>query len=311
MRVIFLGTPRFAVGVLEALKNSKHEVVAVIAQPDRAKDRKGNLLPVPTKVFAEENGIKVHQFSKIKDIESINILKSIDCDVMVTAAYGQILSREILDIPPFGVLNVHASLLPKYRGASPVQSALLNGDKVTGVTIMRTEEGLDTGDVISYSTVEIGQNDDCEYLLDKLSIEGGKLLVDTLTDMERGKVKFTPQDESLATKCRLLRKEDGLIDWGQANIILHNKVRALITWPTAYTYFANKTVKIFCTERIDAEFNKKPGEVIAIDDKGITVACKIGALIIKQLQLEGKNRMSAVEFARGYRVKTGDFFGDV
>lgn len=308
MRVVFFGTPDFAVGVLRALCQSKHTVLAVVAQPDRAKDRKGNLLPVATKSYALEKGIDVFQFEKIKDAESIKILKSIDCDIMVTAAYGQILNREILDIAPRGIVNVHASLLPKYRGASPVQSSILNGDTETGVTIMRTEEGLDTGDIISYKKVQIGENENSVELLERLSEMGGELLVETLSKMEEQEIIEQKQDESQATKCRLLKKEDGLVEWKEPSAVIHNKVRALISWPTAYTHFGDKMLKIFETERID-DLQGNPGEVISAGDDGIVVACGNGAIKIKLLQLEGKNRMKAGDFVRGYRIKSGDFFG--
>jgi len=311
MRVVFLGTPDFAVGVLKHLVDSKHEVVAVIAQPDRAKDRKGNYIAVPVKVFAQQKNIPIYQFNKIKDVESIDIIKKIPCDIMVTAAYGQILNREILDIAPHGIVNVHASLLPKYRGASPVQSAILNGESHTGVTIMRTEEGLDTGNIISSTTVEIGKNENSETLLQRLSDIGGELLVDTLTKIENGQATEQKQDELLATKCRLLKKEDGKINWQESNDILHNKVRALISWPTAYTYFGEKTLKIFETEIVDSSENLVAGQIIDVNNKGIVVACGSGCLLIKSVQLEGKNKMSACDFARGYRIKTGDYLGNI
>ncbi len=309
MKIVFLGTPDFAVGVLKKLIESDHRVVAVVAQPDRAKDRKGNLISVPVKAFALQNGIDVYQFDRIKDEGSVEALKSLDCDVFVTAAYGQILSREILDIPHYGVFNVHASLLPRYRGASPVQSALLNGDRETGVTIMRTEEGLDTGNIISYRKMEIGVNDNAEVLLATLSQVGGELAVETLYNMEKGLISEVKQDESMASKCRLLTKKDGQINWNSPNYVTHNQARALILWPTAYTSFSGKSLKIFVTELCEKRSGFEPGQVIEADDCGIIVACGEGGIRIKQLQIEGKNRMSAADFVRGYRIKRGDFFG--
>ena len=305
MKVIFLGTPDFAVNTLKAILQSKHEVVAVVTQPDKPVGRSAKLTFSPVKEVAVQNGIKVLQYNKIR-FEGVEDLKQCHADIMVTCAFGQILSQEIIDITPHGIINVHASLLPAYRGAAPIQWAILNGDKQTGVTIMQTEAGIDTGDIISVSKTDIDPEETAGELFDRLSLIGANLLVKTLDDIQAGKATFTPQNHQLATHVKMLKKEDGIIDFKRNSESIYNHVRGMNPWPCAFTYLNGKALKVFKAEvvkNITVNENAPCGSVLVADNKnGLIVKTLDGAIRLCQIQAEGGKRMKDVEYLLGHKI---------
>ncbi|MBR2971191.1 MAG: methionyl-tRNA formyltransferase [Clostridia bacterium] len=303
MRVVFMGTPDFATTVLQRLI-SDYEVVAVISQPDRAKNRKGEFVYTPTKACAVANGIPVFQYERIRN--HVEELRTFDADIFVTAAYGQILSQEIINIPRFGIVNVHASLLPKYRGSSPIQSAILNGDKVTGVTIMQTELGMDSGDILNAQQVEIGNMNTLE-LTAKLAEVGAELLIKTLELIESGKVLPKKQDESLVSGCKKLSKEAAQIDWSKSASEVCAVIRAFNPNPIAYTSLNGERIKIY--EAVECAGEGEFGTVIKADKGGLVVACGVNAIKINQIQAPGKRVMTAAEFLNGNKLTIGEYFG--
>ena len=299
MNIIFLGTPDFAVPALKAIIASRHKVLAAVTQPDKPVGRKQEITPSPVKIAAENNGIKVLQYNKIR-LEGVNDLKALNADIMVTCAYGQILSQEIIDICPKGIINIHASLLPKYRGAAPIQYAVLNGDKETGVTVMQTEAGIDTGDILAVSKTAIGENETAGELFDRLSEIGAELIVKTLDKIENGEIIPIKQDSSKASNVKMIKKENAEIDFTKTDKTVFDFVRGMNPWPVAYTFLNGKLLKIYKVEKSDK--NGEAGTVINSDIGGITVACGNGSVIIKELQLEGGKRMSAHEFLLGRKI---------
>lgn len=308
-----MGTPEFAVPSLRALIEGPDEVVAVITQPDRPKGRHGVPIPPPVKVLAQKHNIAVYQPEKVKDKAFLPQLKALNPDVIVVVAYGQILSREILDIPPKWCINIHASLLPKYRGSAPINWALINGEKVTGVTSMIVSAALDSGPILLKKEVPVGDDDDVSILHDKLSTAGGELLSETMDRIRKGDLTPVPQNESESTYFPMLEKKDGLIDWQKKAEEIRNRIRGLNPWPGTYTYLSGAMLKIFkadvvsitdCGLRI-AELTSETthGTVLDISDKGIVVATGEGNLSIKELQLEGKRRMTVSEFIRGHKIE--------
>lgn len=302
MNIVFMGTPDFAVPTLEALCDSEHNVLAVYTQPDKPVGRKQIMTPPDVKVCAEKYGVKVFQPITLKDDNSYKELKSLNPDVIVVVAYGKILPKNILDIPRYGCINVHGSLLPKYRGAAPIQQAVLNGDKLTGVTTMYMGEGLDTGDILLKSETEIGENETSAELFNRLSVMGAELLIETLSKLDT----ITPikQDESKATYTSKITKELCPIDWTKPNTEVHNKVRGLQTWPVAVSTLNGKDIKIHST--LLCEKRGEAGEIISLNP--LTVACGEGSVIIKELQLSGKKRMDSKSFLLGHQLKIGDRF---
>lgn len=316
MKILFMGTPDFARGVLETLYNDKaHEIVAVVTQPDKPKGRSDKMIASPVKEFAIAHGIDVLQPVKIKTEEAVEELRGYDADIFVVAAFGQILSKEILDMPKFGCVNVHASLLPKYRGAAPIQWSIADGHKETGVTIMQMNEGMDTGDIITQVTVPISSVDTGESLFDKLMAAGAKLLVETLELIENGKATRTPQNEEEATYAKMLKKEMGLINFTQGAEQIENTIRAFTPWPGGYTYLNGKMLKIKKCRIVEGvQETMKTGEatcgqIINITKNEIYVACGEGVLCIDELQLEGKKAMSAHDFLLGNQIDTSIVLG--
>ena len=300
MRIVFLGTPDFAVPTLKALVESKHEVLAVVTQPDKKRDR--NVISFsPVKEEALKHNLEVLQYEKIK-IEGIEDLKRLNPDVMVTCAYGQIISQEILDIPKFGVINVHASLLPKYRGSSPIQWAIINGESQTGITIMKTALGVDSGDIILQKKIDIKENETAGELFDRLSQIGPEALLEALDLIEQGKAVFTPQDESKATHVSMLKKEDGHIDWSKKAKEIKNQVYGMNPWPSAFSYFNKKLFKIWTCdiELIQLDY---PNGYMFIKDKKVFVKCSDGAIELKEVQIEGKKRMTSQAFILGNEIE--------
>ena len=313
MKIVFMGTPEFAASILKAICEAGHEVTAVYTQPDKPKGRSGALIAPPVKEYAESQGIPVYQPVKIKAPESVEVLKTIPADVYVVAAYGQILSQEILDIPKYGCINVHGSLLPEYRGAAPIQRSIANGESKTGVSIMKMDKGMDTGAV--YSTVSFPildtDNEDTIYL--KMAETGAPELLKVLKSVEAGTAVAVPQDNDKATYAPPLSKEEGLIDFKKSAKSIDCLVRGFLKWPTAYTTVNGKFLKVFETkvhdrlESVDTT-DFEPGALI-VTKKNVYVATGEGILELIEVQLEGKKRMGACDFVRGMHLAGGDFLG--
>ena len=307
MRIVFLGTPDFAVKPLEAIINSRHEVLAVVTQPDKPVGRKGIITPCDVKVFAQSKGVKTLSYNKIR-LEGVEDLKALNPDIMVTCAYGQILSKEILEIAKHGVINIHASLLPKYRGSAPIQWAIINGEKQTGVTIMQTDVGVDTGDIIKAVSLDILETETAGELFDRLSELGAKTIVSVLDDIENGNITKTKQDEAKATHVGMLKKEDGKLDFNKSTLDIINLIRGLNPWPIAFTYLKGKTLKVYSASQVDG--SGKAGEVLFADVKnGLIVATGDGAIKINELQLEGSKKMTARDFLVGNKLEKGEVLG--
>lgn len=302
MKILFLGTPEFAVPSLEILAD---RLVGVVTHPDRPKGRHLKVSPPPVKSAAEKYNLPIHQPGRVSSPEFIAELKKIAPDLIVTVAFGEILSKEVLEIPKIGCINLHASLLPKYRGAAPIAWALMNGESVTGLTTFWLEEQLDSGDIIFQKEVQITADDTRGRLEKRLAEAGSKLLLETVN---KGMEIRIPQDESQATYAPKLKKEDGHIDWKQSAAKIHNKIRAMNPRPGAYTFMKGKRVEIW-TSAI-AEGKGEPGIVVFLNEQGIGVSAGEGVLLIKELQVEGKKRIPAVDFIHGYRINEGLKFGD-
>ena len=309
MKIVFMGTPDFAVGALEALVEAGHEVVAVVTQPDKPKGRGKEMQQTPVKACALKHNIEVFQPVKIKTPEAVEVLKGYGADLFVVAAFGQILSKEILDMPKFGCVNIHASLLPKYRGAAPIQWAILDGEKETGVTIMQMNEGLDTGDMLTKVIVPIEDTDTGESLFDKLAEAGAKLLIETIPQIEAGTLHPEAQDDSLSTYAKMIKKEMGLIDWKKEAVVLERLVRGMNSWPSAYTHFNGKTLKVWEAGVELKEAKAEPGTVVEVTKNSIKVQTGQDLLVLKQIQLEGKKRMDVASFLLGYKVEVGTVLG--
>lgn len=306
MRVVFMGTPDFSVGTLRALVEAGHQVVGVISQPDKPKGRGKALQPTPVKAAALEYGLPVYQPKKVRDPEFLETLKSLEPEVIVVVAFGQIIPQTILDLAPYGCINVHASLLPKYRGAAPIQWAVIDGEEVSGVTIMKMDAGLDTGDMISKVVVPITKEETGESLFDKLSEAGAKLLVETLPSLADGTAVFEKQPEESPTPyAGMIQKNMGNIDWNRSAVELERLVRGLNSWPSAYTKLNGKTLKIWKAEVLESQSEVCAGTVIQADQKGFWIQTGNGILNILELQLEGKKRMDSQAFLRGYQIESG------
>ncbi len=309
MNIVFLGTPDFALPSLEALIKSPHSISAVVTNPDRPGDKLRLNVP-PVKQLALSAGLKVLQYSNIRK-EGVEDIRNIAPDLMVTAAFGQILSEELLTLPRFGVINVHGSLLPAYRGASPVQQAILNGDSITGITIMRTAYAVDSGDIILQKSTEIKEDETAGELFERLSKLGASALIEAIGLIEKGEAVYVPQNHSVATFCRMLTKESGLIDFSKGTNELHNFIRALNPWPTAYTYLDDKIFKIWRIEKLNSGVNALPGTVLVSNSKdGITVQTGDGIAKLAEVQLSGGRRMSGAMFAAGHKELAGRVLGE-
>lgn len=303
MNIIFLGTPDFSVGVLKAIYNSHHKILAVVTQPDKPVGRKAIITPCACKTEALKLNLKVFSYDNIKK-EGVLDLKALNPDIMVTCAYGQILSKEILDIAKYGIINVHASLLPKYRGSSPIQWAIINGEKQTGVTIMQTSLGVDTGDIIMQKPLDILQDEKVDSLFDRLSNLGSKMIVEALNDIENGTATYTKQDESLATHTKMIKKEDGKIDFTKSASEIVNLVRGLYSWPVAYTFLGDKMLKIYSAKEV--EQSGACGEVLLADYKqGLVIGAGKNAILIEEVQLQGGKKMPIKDFLLGNKILVG------
>ncbi len=309
LRIVFMGTPDFAVNSLRALWESEDKIVAVVTQPDREKGRGRRTVPSPIKVLAQERQIPVLQPEKISDPHFFSRLKDYEPELIVVVAYGQILSKAILSLPRFGCINVHASLLPRYRGAAPIQWAIIIGEERTGVTIMQMDEGMDTGDILLQKEISIETEDSLETLSDRLSRLGADALLETLKLLKPGKLKAKAQNSSQASYAPRLSKEDGEIDWGKGAGEINNLIRGMNPWPGAFTYLEGKTLKIFGAKVIEKKAGNRPGVINGISPQGIEVATGDGSLLIAEVQLESKRRMAVADFLQGHRVEEGERLG--
>ena len=307
MKVMFMGTPDFAVGTLEALLAAGHEVELVVTQPDRPKGRSGRLCAPPVKECALRHGLSVYQPTRVREEENMEYLCTFHPDIIVVAAFGQLLPQRLLDLPRYCCMNIHASLLPKYRGASPIQWAVLNGDPVSGVTAMRMDAGLDTGDIMAQTEVILAPDETAGSLFDRLAEAGAQLAVDTMSRLEAGTVSYAPQDAELATHTAMIHKELGLINWARPAAEIERLIRGLNPWPSAYTYYNGRNFKIWKARVTEADSDAQPGMVICADKNGFVVQTGSGALELLEVQLEGRKRMDAGAFLRGNTVETGVF----
>ena len=302
MRIVFMGTPDFSVPCLQSLIDDKNEIAAVFTQPDKPKGRKMTLTPPPVKVCAEKNGIPVYQPTTLKDGAALEIIKSLQPQMIVVTAYGQILPKEIIEYPEYGCINIHASLLPEYRGAAPIQQAILDGKTVTGVTAMYMDEGLDTGDMLMKTELPIGENETADELHDRLSAAGGELIVRVVHAAQSGTLTRTPQDDSKSSYVKMLTKDMSEIDLTRSAEEVHNRVRALSSWPGAVIRLNGKKIKLHSTRVSDKQ--GQPGSVLSLQP--LTVACGQGAVIILELQPEGKKRMDSKAFINGLHISSAD-----
>lgn len=312
MRIIFMGTPDFSVGTLEALVEAGHDVCLAVTQPDKPKGRGKEMQYTPVKEAALKHGIPVYQPKKIRDPECVEELRKYNADVMIVIAFGQILPKEILEMTPYGCINVHASLLPKYRGAAPIQWSIIDGEEVTGVTTMQMDEGLDTGDMILKTEVPITEEETGESLHDKLAEAGAKLCVETLKAVENHTAIFEKQGESPTAYAKMLDKKLGNINWNNSAVQIERLVRGLNSWPSAYTHWNSKVMKIWhakaeADNTADTE-KKQPGTVVKVEKDSFTIQTGDGILRVLELQIPGKKRMDAGAFLRGYTLEEGFVF---
>lgn len=310
MKIVFMGTPDFASGTLEALIAAGHEITAVYTQPDKPKGRGKEVQMTPVKMVALAHGIPVYQPRRIREAAEVEILRQIPADIFVVAAFGQILSQEILDMPKFGCVNIHASLLPKYRGAAPIQWAVIDGEEKTGITIQQMNAGVDTGDILYVKEYTLDPKETGASLFDKLMVLGAEAIVEALPLIEAGKITPVPQNEAEATHAAKLTKQLGELDFTKSAVVLERLVRGLNSWPSAYTFFRGKQLKIWEAEVVEAgQITEVPGTVIDVGKQSITIATGDGGLQILELQIEGKKRMACKDFLLGYPVSVGEKLG--
>lgn len=308
MKIIFMGTPEIAVTALEKLIDSDHEILAVVTQPDRRRGRGKKISYSPVKEIALKYGINVLQPEKARDPEFIEKLKSLEPDLIVVEAYGQILNKELLDIPKKGCINIHVSLLPKYRGAAPINWAIINGEKETGVSIMYMDEGLDTGDVIEAESFKITDDMTAGDLHDIMMEKGANLMIKVVDDIDRGLAKATKQDHSLHSYAPMMDKYTGHLDFNKSAQDLHNLVRGVNPWPSAWVRLADKNIKVWKTKALEKQSNEKAGTILRVDRDGIEVACSKGILLLEEIQLPGKRNMPVGEFIKGNKINVGEIF---
>ena len=305
MKIIYMGTPDFSVAPLEAIIRAGHEVTAVVTQPDKQKGRGKEVQMTPVKECAVKHGIPVLQPVKIKEPEAVAELKKYPADIFVVAAFGQLLTEEILNMPKFGCINIHASLLPAYRGAAPIQRVIINGEEKTGVTIQQMAKGLDTGDMLLKKEISIDPKETGGSLHDKLSAAGAELIVEALSKIEKGEVVPEKQDDALSCYAKKLDKAMGLIDFDQNAVSIERLIRGLNPWPSAYTLYKGKTLKIWEADVVPLEKKEEPGTVVFVAKDFFDIATKEGALRVKSLQLEGKKKVAVKDFLLGYEIVCG------
>ncbi|WAW14234.1 methionyl-tRNA formyltransferase [Peptostreptococcus equinus] len=305
MRIVFMGTPDIAVPSLEKLVNSEHEVCAVVTQPDRPKGRGKKLAYSPVKEFAIEKNIEILQPNKTTETGFMKRMKEINPDLIVVIAFGQILKKELLELPKFGCINIHVSLLPKYRGAAPINWAIINGEKKTGVTIMYMDEGLDTGDIISTKEFELDNEINAGQLHDIMMVQGAELLIDTIKDIEAGTNKRIKQDDSLSNYAPLMDKDLGHLDFNKKANDLHNLIRGVVPWPGAWSIYNDQKMKIWKSSVENKNSEQEPGKILSVDKNGIRISCKEGILNISEIQMPNKKRMQVSEYIKGNKIEVG------
>lgn len=322
MNIVFMGTPEFAVSALEAIIEAGHRVTAVVTQPDKPKGRGKEIQMTPVKKSALAHGIPVFQPVKVRDAEAVETLRKYNADIFVVAAFGQILSEEILNMPQYGCVNIHASLLPKYRGSAPIQWAIINGETVTGVTIMQMDKGIDTGDMLMKSEVAIDPGETGDSLHDKLAQAGARLIVEALSKIESGDITPVKQNDADSCYAKMLQKSMSRIDWHQSAESLDRLIRGLISWPGASTVYRGKTLKIWeeqvtpqeelqgkAAAAVTGIKDTEPGTVVCVEKEAFYVQTGEGILKISAVQPEGKKRMDVKDFLLGYQVKEGEMLG--
>jgi len=310
MKIIFMGTPEPAASILQELISSQHEIVCVVTQPDRPKGRGQKLTFPPVKEIALKNDLPIKQPEKVKNNAVFtSLLKSLKPDMIVVVAYGKILPQEIIEVPKLGCINVHASLLPKYRGAAPIQWALINGESETGISIMKINERLDAGEIILQKKIKISEADNAITLFEKLFDLGGKLMLRVLEQIEHGTARFTAQDDAQATFAPSLTKESGEIDWKNSALSIHNRIRGTVPWPVTHTYYKEKLLKIWKSQihvlALEMEFKAAGTIVQVVKNTGFIVSTGNGHILILEVQPEGKKKMGAYEFVIGHKISAG------
>ena len=307
MKILFMGTPDFAAKSLEYLANSGMDIVGVISQPDRPKGRGHKLQPTDVKVEANKHNYSVYQPETLKDGAISELLDELSPDIIVVAAYGKILPEYVINYPKYGCINVHASILPKYRGAAPIQWAIINGEKETGVTIMQMAKGLDTGDILTVSKTPIGEYETAEELFSRLADLGGELLIKTLKMIERGEVELIKQDDSLSTYAKMIGKDDAKIDWTMPTQKIINLIYGMNSWPLAWTLYKGEVLKIATAYKSDG--NGTPGQIAELNKSGLKVYTGDGAICIEVAQFFGSKKMKVYDYARGHSVEIGTVLG--
>lgn len=310
MRILFMGTPDFSVPTLDALIDSEHEIVGVVSQPDKPKGRGKQLQATPVKERALEAGIPVFQPNRVRQEGFTEEMKALDVDLAVVIAFGQILPKDFLEMPKYGCMNLHASLLPKYRGAGPIQWSIIEGESVTGVTTMYMDVGMDTGDMLLKEEVVIEADETGGSLFEKLSLVGGPLILKTIEALEDGSLVRIPQDDEASTHAPMLNKQQGNISWNRPAVEIERLVRGLNPWPSAFTYLDGRMLKIWEAKEIELiDDEHMCGSVFELNKEGLVVKCEKNGLLITSLQLQGKKRMAAADFLRGYNVEEGIILG--
>lgn len=310
MRALFMGTPDFAATILQKVLQSEHEVIGVVTQPDKQKGRGHELNCSPVKELALKHGLPVYQPAKVREEEVLMTLEALKPEIILVAAFGQILPKRLLDFPPFGCINVHASLLPKYRGAAPIQYSIIDGETQTGITIMHMDVGIDTGDIILQKSILIHKDETGGSLFDRLSILGGELLLEAMGQLENGTASRIVQDNEQATYVKVINKEMGSIDFTMEAIKLERLIRGLNPWPSAYTLLEHKTLKLWKAEVVSGSYQAAPGEIVEVNKDSFLVMTGEGILVIEELQLEGKKRMPVGDFLRGNPLTVGMKLGN-
>ena len=322
MRIVFMGTPDFSVPALKALVEAGHQVIAVVTQPDKPRGRGKEVQMTPVKIQAMEYGIPVYQPAKVREASFVEVLQGLEADVYVVIAFGQLLPKAVLELPKYGCINIHASLLPKYRGAAPIQWCVIDGERETGITTMMMDVGLDTGDMLEKAVIPIEEKETGGSLHDKLSLAGGDLILSTLKKLEEGTLVRTPQTDEGTCYARMLTKSLGDIDWNQSAVSIERLIRGLNPWPSAYTLWNGKTIKIWSADvttgreaaaflsesGVPSETGITPGTVVCSDKHSLVVCTGDGLLSVRELQMEGKKRMDTPAFLRGYPIPEGDVF---
>ena len=322
MRIVFMGTPDFSVPALKALVEAGHHVIAVVTQPDKPKGRGKEVQMTPVKIQAMEYGIPVYQPAKVREASFVEVLQGMEADVYVVIAFGQLLPKAVLELPKYGCINIHASLLPKYRGAAPIQWCVIDGERETGITTMMMDVGLDTGDMLEKTVIPIEEKETGGSLHDKLSLAGGALILSTLKKLEEGTLVRTPQTDEGTCYAKMLTKSLGDIDWNQSAVSIERLIRGLNPWPSAYTLWNGKTIKIWSADvttsreaaaflsesGVPSETGITPGTVVCSDKHSLVVCTGDGLLSVRELQMEGKKRMDTPAFLRGYPIPEGDVF---